>query len=326
MHRDRFLIPCEYNPGMNSLLIYNPAAGRIAVRPFVYRAARVLRAAGWSVRIATTRSSAHVTELAQQAAADGVEAVFAVGGDGTMGRVAAGLAGSSTALGILPAGTANVLAQELGLSSFDWYRPGALEENAAELVRASVHSVDMGLCNGKPFLLWAGMGLDGLTIRRMEPRQRLSKYVSVPHFFVEAVSQASGWSGAEVQVRAEGFSWGGRIVQMVATNIRRYMGGLAELSPNACLDDGLLDLWMLSGSNLVDSLRHAFGMVYGLHLTATDAYHLGGRKMVIEADHPLAVQLDGEAGEEATRLEIESYPGALRLLLPEKARKLLKSV
>lgn len=311
---------------MQSVLIYNPAAGRIAVRPFLYRAARILRAAGWTVRIVTTKSGEHATELARQAAAERMDAVFAVGGDGTMGQVAAGLAGSQTALGILPAGTTNVLAQELGLSSFEWYRPGALEQSAAEMSKASIHCIDMGSCNGKLFLLWAGMGLDGLTIRHVEPRHRLAKYVSTPHYFVEAVTRASGWNGVDVSVRAEGFAWSGHIVQMVAANIRRYLGGLAELSPGAALDDGLLDLWLLSGSNLIDSLRHAFGMVYGLHLTSTDAYRIGGRKIALKADKPLAIQLDGDPAGEAANIEIESLPGALRLIIPERARRLLKSV
>ncbi len=314
----------NYNGVMRCLLLYNPAAGRLMVRPFVYRAARILRAAGWSVRIALTRSGEHAQALARQAAAMGWEAVFAVGGDGTAGQVAAGLYGSRTALGILPAGTTNVLAQELGLSSFDWYRPGALEENAAQLARAEVFPVDVGLCNGRAFLLWAGLGLDGLTIRNLEPRSRPAKYMAVPHFFIEAVTQAAGWSGAEVTVRADGFSWNGHVVQLVATNIRRYLGGLAHLSPGARLDDGKVDLWMLSGNNLADSLRHAFGMIGGWHLTASDAYHFSSSRLVIESDVALAMQLDGEPAGEARHIEIETMPGALRLILPEKARPMLK--
>src|SRR5258706_3476714 len=102
---------------MQAQMIYNPAAGRIPVGPFVYRAAKILRRAGWQVRILPTRDGEHTVELAKQAAGR-VDAVFAIGGDGTVGQVASGLAGSSTALGVLPAGTQNVMAGGQGLWSF----------------------------------------------------------------------------------------------------------------------------------------------------------------------------------------------------------------
>jgi YegS/Rv2252/BmrU family lipid kinase len=277
------------------------------------------------VRIVATKSGTHATELAQQVAAEGADAVFAVGGDGTMGQVASGLVGSETALGILPSGTTNVLAVELGLIPFEWHRPWAMEYNASLLAHAPIRRVDAGLCNGKPFLLWAGFGLDGLTIRHTEPRPRLVKYVSVPHYFVEAVWQATGWNGVDVVVRAGENAWCGHIIQAVASNIRHYLGGMAELSPWAHLDDGLFDLWLLSGSNLGDSLRHAFGMMGGRHLTAEDAHRVTAQKLTVETERPVYIQLDGDPAGEASFFEIESLPGALKMLLPERALRLLKN-
>ncbi len=308
-----------------ALLIYNPAAGRVSVRPFVYRAVKVLRSAGWSVRIVATKSGTHATELARQAAVDRLEAVFAVGGDGTLGQVAAGLLHSSTALGILPAGTTNVLALEMGLLPFEWFRPWAMEQNAAQLAQGESLPMDLGLCNGQPFLLWSGLGLDARVIHWLEPRPRWLKYVSVPHYFIATVLQAAVWKGAEVTIRGEGVEWHGHVIQVVASNIRRYLGGMAELTPDAHLDDGLLELWLLSGSTWFENLRHGFGLIGGRHLRAADAHCIRARRLELEANLPLPAQLDGDPDGASQRIVVENLPGALQMIVPVGARKLFKS-
>src|SRR5215831_11372480 len=100
------------------LLLYNPAAGRVPVRPFVRGIIRPLKEAGWSVEVAEALSGSHATRVAHQAALDGWDAVFAIGGDGTVGQVASGLLNSETALAVLPAGTMNVWAAEIGMPVF----------------------------------------------------------------------------------------------------------------------------------------------------------------------------------------------------------------
>ena len=119
-----------------AVIVYNPAAGKFSVKPFIQSAVRELESAGWSVEAAATQSGAHTVELAKQAAAEKKDAVFAVGGDGTIGNVVNGLIGTGTALGVLPAGTANVWSIELGLPHFTWARPWVLRRNASILARA----------------------------------------------------------------------------------------------------------------------------------------------------------------------------------------------
>src|SRR5512143_398518 len=144
----------------HGLLLYNPAAGRVSVRLFVRDLARSLSAAGWKVDVAETLNGSHATQAARQAAAEGYDTVFAIGGDGTAGQVTSGLLGSETALAVLPAGTTNVWAREQGMQPLAWHRWWALKENAGLLAGSTVQRVDVGLCNGLPFLLWAGIGLD----------------------------------------------------------------------------------------------------------------------------------------------------------------------
>jgi len=307
------------------LLLYNPAAGRLSVRPYLGRVLRFLRAAGWKMEVDVTLNGRHAVQAARQAAAEKFEAVFAVGGDGTMGQVTSGLLGSETALGVLPAGTTNVLAREMGMQSFEWHRWWALNENTRLLADATPQSIDVGLCNGQPFLLWAGIGLDAVAIQRLEPRSRFFKYISVPHYFATTVWSAAFWNGMDLRVIADGQEVDGHFLLAVSTNIRHYVGGMAILSPNAYLDDGLMDLWLLSGASVADALRHFFDMLAGRHLTSDQARCIPFRSAHIESDLPFSVQMDGEPMLGGAQAEITSMPRALKLLMPSRALNLLQS-
>ena len=103
-------------------LIYNPAAGRFPSRMLIERAAQVLNKQGWDIQLQVTHGGPHITQLARQAVQQGQDAVFVAGGDGSINYAVRALLDSDTALGVLPAGTANVWAQELGLPGLTWTR------------------------------------------------------------------------------------------------------------------------------------------------------------------------------------------------------------
>jgi diacylglycerol kinase (ATP) len=306
----------------NAHIIYNPAAGRFPVGPFVYRAAEILRNAGWQMRIFPTRSGEHAVELAQEAAGN-VDVVFAVGGDGTIGQIASGLAGSTTTLGILPAGTHNVLAAELGLRPFGWNRWWALEENIRQLVDAPIYKVDVGLCNGKPFLLWAGLGLDAMIVHQLAPRVRFDKYWTVPQSAALTVWNATFWHGIDLKAYADGKLLEGHYMLMVVTNIRTYLGGFVRISPGARLDDGLMDLWLFSGDSLGDAVRHALAMFAGTHMLAEDATCVPFRTLRLEAAPPVSLQMDGEPQGLVQNLEFSILPRALKMMIPQQSISLM---
>jgi diacylglycerol kinase (ATP) len=306
-----------------ALLVYNPAAGRIPVRPFVPGIVRLLYENGWKVQVAETLSGHHARQVSRQAAAEEFQAVFAIGGDGTIGQVAGGLVGSQTALGVLPAGTANVWASELRLPIFTPWRWRVLRENARLLSGAPIHSVDTGLCNGQTFLLWAGIGLDAMTIHQLEPRRRLEKYLSIPHYAAAVIWNASIWHGMNLRVWADGRKVGGHFLLAVVTNIRHYLGGLATLSPEAFMDDGLMDLWLFSGSSLADALRHFLLLRSGQHLQDDQARCVTFRRLRVESDTPFPLQLDGEPLLGAQRVVFTIQRRALQVLMPPRGLELL---
>jgi diacylglycerol kinase (ATP) len=309
-----------------AIIIYNPTAGRFSVKPFIKSAVEELNSAGWQAEAAATQSGEHTVQLAKQAAAEKRDAVFAVGGDGTIGNVVNGLVGSETALGVLPAGTANVWSIELGLRPFAWTRPWVLRENVSILANAPCQRVDAGLCNQVSFMMWAGIGLDAMAIQSLEPRLRLDKFFAMPEYTVSAIWHAAQWSGLRLRLWADEHEVEGYFILAVATNIRHYMGGLSNLSPDACIDDGLLDLWLFSGNNLGDALRHAYDLWRGTHVNSDAVRRITFRSLRVEAESPFWIQTDGEARGSTRVAEISVQSRALKLLMPPAGMDLLKSI
>jgi len=308
----------------SAIIIYNPAAGRFSVKPFIKSAVKELMSAGWTVDVEETQSGEHTIELAKQASAEKKDAVFAVGGDGTIGNVVNGLIGSETALGVLPAGTANVWSIELGLTPFAWTHPWVLKKNASILASAPCYAVDVGMCNEISFMMWAGIGLDALTIHSMEPRIRLEKFFAMPEYTAKTIWNAAQWSGMKLRLWTDDKEVEGQFVLAVATNIRHYMGGLSNLSPNAYLDDGLLDLWLFSGSNLGDALRHAYDLWQGNHETSDAVRCIPFNSLQVETDSPFWLQTDGEPRGSMEKAEIKVQSRVLKMLMPPQGMELLK--
>ena len=304
-------------------LVFNPHAGRFPSRLLTERAAEVLASYHWDIRLAQTSGGIEVTQLARQAADENMDAFFIAGGDGSVNLAVAGLMGSETALGVLPAGTTNVWAKEIGLPGLTYTRWKALEESAHHLAKGAFHQVDLGMCNQKPFLLWSGIGLDGFIVHRLEPRRRWEKHFSVVSYGARAVRHAGFWSGMELEAIADDEQISGRYLMAVVSNIHLYAGGMAEISPYALLDDGVMDLWLFEGETVWETIQHAWNLFSGQHLETSQARCIPFRKLQLCSDRPMYVQLDGEPADEDPVVNIEVLPQALKILAPEKAPRAL---
>ncbi len=298
-------------------LIYNPSAGRFPARPLLDRAVRVLADAGWAVEVFETKAGQDLPELAAEAVAARCDAVFVAGGDGSVGRVSSMLAGTKTALGVLPLGTANVWAQEMGLPTLDWAHWFALEDAAARLAGGHIRLVDIGQGQGRTFLLWSGIGLDGQIVNSIEPRVRWEKAFGSLQYALLALWSARGWTGIDLRVRAGERRWEDRYLVAVASNIRAYAGGLMELSPEAKVDDGLLDFWLIGGRSVKDAVVRVGQVLLGAHSDAPEMIHFTAAQATFEADVPLLMQFDGEPAVMASPIEFQVRTRVLRVLVPK---------
>ena len=297
-------------------LLYNPAAGRFPAGPLLERALRVLSAAGWDAHIVKGEPKKGVVDIAKEAVAQRCDAVFVVGGDGSIGQAASALAGSETALGVLPAGTANVWAQELGLPRLDWIHVFALEQAAERLAAGDVRLVDVGVCNDQAFLLWAGVGLDAHVVNSMEPRERWEKAFATVHYATKALWNAIGWEGMDLKVRTDKDEFEGRYLVAVASNIPAYAGGLVDLATGAKVDDGLLDFWFIESGKLRDVLVRVAQIFMGRHVDAEGVDHFRASEAVFEMENGLPIQFDGEPLVLDSPLEFSVHKKALKVLVP----------
>jgi diacylglycerol kinase (ATP) len=307
-------------------MIYNPNAGRFPSGILAERAANVLREYGWNVRLMRTHDGNHVTQLARRAAEEGKEALFVVGGDGTINLAVRGLVGSTTALGVLPGGTANVLAQELGLPGLTWTRWMALEESARRLAEARIREVDFGQCGSTPFLMWAGVGLDAFAVHHIEPRPRGEKLFANMAYAASTAWLASLWHGINLRVKANNLDISGHYLLAIISNIHLYAGGLAQISPFALLDDGTIDLWLFEGDTLGDTIQRAWDLYAGRHVDSDKVRWIPFKHLVLESDKPLYVQVDAEPMEYHERsIEIRVVSKGIRLLVPKVTPRILFS-
>lgn len=298
-------------------LIWNPAAGRIEVASKLREAAQTLETAGWQVEVVPSQNAAHVTELARDTAQAGWEAVFAVGGDGTLSRAVAGLAGSETALGVFPSGTTNVWAQEIGLPLRG---PNPLAESARKLAQGTVRTIDLGVCNGTPFFLWAGFGLDARVIDQLErKRSRWMKLINELYYALTILRCAAGWAGIPVRATADGHTVEGQVMLALAGNARLYAGGMVTLSPHAAWDDGKFELWLLRSGpkgGVGSVIRHLWNLRWGKHVQDREAVCLSftQARLTFEADEWM--HADGEPVGKVREAEIKVWEKGLRVLVP----------
>ncbi|TAK13370.1 MAG: diacylglycerol kinase family lipid kinase [Anaerolineae bacterium] len=297
-------------------ILYNPVAGRVNADDAVQRAAAVLESAGWDVHLKHTRSARHTTRLARRAAEKGRSAVFVAGGDGSLGEAARGLLGSRTALGVLPSGTANVWAQELGYETLTAFRPTALEDAARIQAAGWTQWMDMGLCNDRPFLLWTGAGLDGEVVRQMEGQRasrRAFPYVRYAWYILQSIFR---WRGLRLKMEVDGQPLDERYILALVSNIRLYNGGFTTLAERNCVDDGQLDLWLFRGENPGDSFRYVVELLSNRHHDDPAVTRHTFERIRLEATRRVNLQMDGDSVRMKRELEIRVAPRALRVLVP----------
>jgi diacylglycerol kinase (ATP) len=297
-------------------LVYNPTAGRFPSGLIAERAAQIFLRHRWDLDLIKSRSGDHVTQLASEAAAKGLDGFIVLGGDGSANLAVNGLVGSQTALGVLPGGTANVWSQELGLSGLTWNRWIAIEESALALAQGEVRLADVGQCDGKTFLLWAGVGLDAFVVHRIEPRERWEKQFALIQYAASAVWNAGFWHGMNLQVQVDGKKISGHFLLAVVSNIHLYAGGLAELSPDARLDDGLMDLWLFMGETLGDTVQIAWDLLAGRHHQSGRVLRYPFRSLVLRSDSNMYVQVDGEPLQIEGSVKVGVMPQSLMILVP----------
>jgi diacylglycerol kinase family enzyme len=302
---------------VRALLVFNPNATTTddRVRDVIGSAL----ASTVDLEVAATKQRGHATHLVAGAVHDGVDAVFALGGDGTANEVLQALAGSEVALGILPGGGANVFARALGLPN-DAVRATGVLLDALRAGRS--RTITLGRAGPRYFGFNAGFGFDAAVIRHVEQHANAKRWLRQGAFVWSTVSEWLAGSGREgpttMVTLPDGTTHGPVAVSMIAnTDPYTFLGTRPmRVHPHAAFDLGL-DLLTVDSASTRRLLAIAAGTFRdGAHLRVPgvrEHHDLAGFTLTAASPQPLMV--DGDYAGEHTSVSFVAVPDALRVLV-----------
>jgi len=290
-------------------LISNPKTGRYASRRRpVQELASQLESLGVKVDLRLTTGPGDAAEIAARAARNGTSDVIVAGGDGTINETIQGLAGTKARLAIIPRGTANVLARELGLPLNDEQAVKIVAQGKSRQIYLGL-AIDETTGERRHFVLMAGIGLDASVVRRVQPN--LKKRIGKGAFWISGLSHLADWNPRPFILEINGQEYTSTFAAI--GKAAKYGGDLA-ITPGARLDQPEFEICIIETRSRLRYLRllsHA--MLNGMPRNAPEVQFVNAVTVKALGDAP--VQIDGELiGHLPMRFEIA--PHSLQVIVP----------
>ncbi|MCH7498345.1 MAG: diacylglycerol kinase family lipid kinase [Candidatus Marinimicrobia bacterium] len=287
------------------LVIANPAASRGRGAKALETVKRLAPAYSDRCRFdfMITSGPEHATEIARTHG-PAYDLVAALGGDGTVNEVVAGLMGGSTPLGLIPIGTGNDFARSARI-------PRKLKPALSLLCHGEPRPTDVGIVNGRHFVNAVGIGFDGRTNYEI----RNIKYLRGPLVILVAIARTiRSWKSAQVTLKVDDKTISG-LTYLIGIGNGPSVGGGLHLTPNADLGDGKLEVCHVADISPLKIILNFPRLKAGTIHKLDEVTMLSGKSIVIESEQPLPVHVDGEVlGLELRKLEIQLLPGALQVV------------
>ncbi len=291
------------------IVILNEASGSSSGSRTALRLVDSLRKAGFEPRVTVVSRGSETTELASRVARQGERTVVAAGGDGTIGAVAEGLAGTDAALGVIPLGTLNHFAKDLGI-------PVDMDAAVRTLAEGRVVRVDAAEVNGRLFVNNSSLGLyPSIVVKRRRSQKRgLGKWLALAWAVAVVLRRFPFLS---VRLTADGRTVAASTPFVFVGNNEYEVEGL-NLGKRARLDAGRLWLYMAPHRpTRRGSARLLFRALLGRVRQDKDFLAMTASEIKVESRlSMLAVALDGEVALMRTPLHYRALPGALRVIVP----------
>ncbi len=298
-----------------ALLVTNLTAR--SVSPRLKQVIQNALSADLELELADTSHRNHATELARKAATSGLDLVIAFGGDGTMNEVVNGLAGTDTALAILPGGMANVFCRSLGIPVDIVEATGYLLNR---LKNYQTRSVNIGHMDGRYFVMSCGIGLDAATVRRTEANPSAKRKFRDWFFLWSAVRTAvSEYRGKDPYIHLSAGDVSEEVVLAVISNIGAFTffkNWQVTITPQARIEEGL-DVFSMRRfpiTYIPGILISAFKT--GSHVRHKHASYVHNVTSIAlkSTERPFPVQVDGEFVGERTELAVDLVQDGLKIL------------
>lgn len=290
---------------MTPYFIVNPIAGGGGALDKFKAAKAYLDSRRAEYRYILTEHEHQSAQLAEQAYAAGERLIVAVGGDGTVSEVASALYDKpDVTMGVFPFGTGNDLARALEI-------PKEPEAAAELLLNSRGKPMDMGLANGKPFVNVAGIGFD-VDVLKNTDRYKKRFHGMMPYVF-GIMHALFHLKRPQASVTFNGKTVAQKVTICAVANGRFFGGGMA-VAPNAAATDGLFDVCLVDGVNILQLLWLLPRFIKGKHLSSRHVKYFRTGSIDIDCP-PMELELDGEIGL-STPVSFRMLPGALRMVMP----------
>jgi len=278
-------------------IIANPAARGVKAR--LKSLERLTR----NVVIKTTKGPGDAEAQTERAVEQGYSTIVAAGGDGTVNEVVNGIGSSPVALGILPMGTVNVFAMEMGI-------PLNLVAAWKVIRGKKVRAIDLASANGHLFVQMAGVGVDAQVVQR---NNRHVKMMLGPLSYLLTATQVAAEKPPKLRV----FCDGRHTVEgsFVLVGNGRFYGGPFSLFNEADMQDGLLDICVFKSMNYLALMRYLRGLVFGSLTKFTDVDYFKASNLIVKSDRHVPLEADGELAGHAP-VEFSVRHKKLRVLVP----------
>lgn len=283
----------------------NPTAGGGRKLSFIPEIQSFCRENNLTFEKILTKEPKEATMIARRAA-ENYEVVVAVGGDGTISEVAAGIYDTSAVLGIIPTGSGNDFAPMVGVSR-------NIKKALQTLIHGKIRNVDLGKVNGEHiFVNGMGVGFDGEVAARV--RKFLTYLPGYPGYLAAVLRTLATYQFRNARIELDGNIIGEKKFLLVATCNGIQYGGGFKVAPSAKIDDGLFTVCVVDKTSRLYALRNLPKFTKGTHLKLPEVHTFTSRKVIIESEDNLQAQLDGELLPLMKRFEIEMLSGKLSVL------------
>lgn len=288
------------------ILICNPTAKKASGRKIV-KASHSLESRGYAVEVLFTERKGHAENLAREAVKESPSLIIAAGGDGTFNEVVNGMAGSEVPMAILPLGTTNVLAKELGV-------PEDIESALEVALKNAPKTVSLGKIAithhtslvTRYFCLMAGIGFDGEAV--LGVNETLKKFSGKGAYVYSGIKTLSRFKPNELFFTIDGKTYSGYTA--IIGKAAKY-GGDYRITPDARLPDPFLYVCLFKGKSRLDVIRYVFGIVIGRHLRFKDVEYM--KATTVEVEGSAHIQIDGDYFGK-TPVKVEIVPNIVRLI------------
>lgn len=251
-----------------------------------------------------TGRAGQAEDLARAAVAEGFEQVVAAGGDGTIHEVANGIGGSDVALGLMPMGTMNVFANELGLPAHDLGR-------CWEIIQAAhCRWVDLPAANEKYFVQLAGVGLDAQVVK--ETSLTLKRNFGPLSYLISA-AQIAARKPPRLLIEAEEAKTAEGSFVLIGNG--RHYGGPFPFFKHAVIDDGMLDVLVFKELGYIEIIKYLQNVFFAPEITIPEVEYFQTRRLRVSSEEEVPVELDGELVG-ACPVEFVVNPRRLKVLAP----------